>query len=71
MPDQALGLGIEHGAVRARLTIDAKGNVGDVEIVESSHRAFNRAVREALARWRFAPGAAGRTTMVGMAFKGD
>ena len=47
------------------------GNVGDVEIVESSHRAFNRAVREALARWRFAPGAAGRTTMVGMAFKGD
>jgi TonB family protein len=70
-PREARGLGIEHGAVRARLTIDAKGNVADVAIVESSHRAFNRAVQEALARWRFAPGAAGRTTMVDVGFKRD
>ncbi|HEX6793532.1 MAG TPA: TonB family protein [Casimicrobiaceae bacterium] len=70
-PREALGFGIEHGIVRARLTIDAKGNVGDVEVVLSSHRAFDRAVREALARWRFAPGIAGRTTMVDVAFKRD
>jgi hypothetical protein len=42
-----------------------------VSIVETSHRAFTRAVRDALARWRFEPGAGGRSTIVDVAFKRD
>ena len=70
-PREAMALGLSSGNVKARLTVDAKGNVSSVDIVEASHRAFDRAVREALARWRFEPGAAGRTTTVDVAFKRD
>jgi TonB family protein len=70
-PREAIALGLADGNVRARLMIDAKGNVSSVDIVEASHRAFMRAVREALLRWRFEPGTAGRTTTVDVAFKRD
>jgi periplasmic protein TonB len=70
-PREAIALGLADGNVKARLTIDARGNVGNVEIVDASHRAFTRAVREALVRWRFEPGTAGRTTTVDVAFKRD
>jgi len=70
-PREAIAAGLSSGNVKARLTIDASGNVGDVAIVETSHRAFTRSVRDTLARWRFEPGAAGRTTMVDVAFKRD
>jgi TonB family protein len=70
-PREALAAGLDTGLVKARLTIDAKGNVESVDIVEASHRSFNRAVRDALARWRFEPGAEGRTTVVDVAFKRD
>lgn len=70
-PREALAAGLDSGNVKARLTIGAKGNVESVDIVSASHRSFNRAVRDALARWRFEPGAAGRTTDVDVAFKRD
>ncbi|HET8876490.1 MAG TPA: TonB family protein [Casimicrobiaceae bacterium] len=70
-PREAIALGLADGTVRARLTIDAKGNVSSVDIVEASHRAFTRTVRETLMRWRFEPGTAGRTTSVDVAFKRD
>lgn len=70
-PREAIALGLADGNVRARLTIDAKGNVSSVDIVEASHRAFTRTVRETLMRWRFEPGTAGRTTSVDVAFKRD
>ncbi|HJU21114.1 MAG TPA: TonB family protein [Casimicrobiaceae bacterium] len=70
-PREAVAVGLSRGDVRARLTIDAKGNVTDVTIVEASHRAFNRAVRETLSRWRFEPGAGNRTTTVDIAFTRD
>lgn len=70
-PREAVALGLSRGDVRARLAIDAKGNVTDVAIVDASHRAFNRAVRETLSRWRFEPGAANRTTTVDIAFTRD
>jgi len=70
-PREAIALGLADGNVKARLTIDASGNVGNVEIVDASHRAFTRAVREALLRWRFEPGTAGRNTTVDVAFKRD
>jgi periplasmic protein TonB len=70
-PREALALGLANGNVKARLTIDAKGNVSSVEVVAASHRAFDRAVRDALARWRFDPGSSGRTTIVDVAFRRD
>ena len=70
-PREAVAAGLDGGNVKARLTIGADGNVESVEIVSASHRSFHRAVREALARWRFAPGAKGRTTDVDVAFKRD
>jgi periplasmic protein TonB len=70
-PREAIALGLATGNVKAQLTVDAHGNVSSVDIVEASHRAFDRAVREALAHWRFEPGSAGRTTMVDIAFKRD
>ena len=70
-PREAVAVGLSRGDVRARLAIDANGNVTDVTIVEASHRAFNRAVRETLSRWRFEPGAPNRTTTVDIAFTRD
>ena len=70
-PREAIALGLATGNVKARLTVDAQGNVSSVDIVEASHRAFDRAVRDVLAHWRFEPGSAGRTTMVDIAFKRD
>jgi len=70
-PREAIALGLATGNVKARLTVDAHGNVSSVDIVEATHRAFDRAVREALAHWRFEPGSAGRTTTVDIAFKRD
>jgi TonB family protein len=68
-PREAIALGLATGNVKARLTVDAQGNVSSVDIVEASHRAFDRPVREALAHWRFEPGSAGRTTTVDIAFR--
>jgi protein TonB len=70
-PREAMAAGLASGNVKARLTIDAKGSVSSVDIVEASHRAFDRAVRDALSRWRFEAGAAGRTTTVDVAFRRD
>ena len=70
-PREAIAAGLSAGNVKARLTIDARGNVTDVAVVETSHRAFTRAVHDALARWRFDPGAPSRTTIVDVAFKRD
>lgn len=70
-PREALAIGLTAGDVKARLTVDASGNVVEVEIVEASHRTFDRAVRDALSRWRFEPGANRRTTTVDVAFKRD
>jgi TonB family protein len=70
-PREAIAQGLDTGNVRARLSVDAQGAVTGIEILESSHRAFERAVRDALARWQFAPGESGRSTTVDIAFKRD
>ena len=71
-PREAIAQGVESGTVKARLTIDAQGNVTGVDIIDASpHRVFDRAVRSALARWQFQPGSAGRSTTVDVAFKRD
>jgi TonB family protein len=61
-PRDAARQGVESGAVRARLTINASGDVTNVAIVQARPlRVFDRAVTNALLRWKFNPGAEGRT----------
>ena len=61
-PRDAARQGVESGAVRARLTINASGDVTNVAIVQARPlRVFDRAVTTALSRWKFNAGAEGRT----------
>lgn len=69
-PRDALRDGVAGGRVKAKLTIDAAGGVSDVVIVEAAPpRVFNRAVTQALSRWKFNPGADGRTFVTEVTFK--
>jgi periplasmic protein TonB len=53
-PREALRKGIYSGKVVARLSIDEKGNVTDVKIVESNPpRVFDREVIYTLMQWKF------------------
>lgn len=61
---------IERGVVRARITIDAVGGVSQVQVLESRPgRVFDNEALRALALWRFAAGAEGRTLEVEIEFK--
>jgi TonB family protein len=56
--------------VKARVTIDAAGNVGDVVVLEGGPiAAFARETRNTLKQWKFNPGAPGRTQDVEITFK--
>ena len=69
-PRDAIRAGVEAGTVRARLTIDASGNVTNVQIVEARpNRVFDRAVRDSLGKWKFNNGADGRTYDTEIDFK--
>ncbi|MDH5286236.1 MAG: energy transducer TonB, partial [Betaproteobacteria bacterium] len=53
-PRAAIRAGIEKGRVLARVNIDDKGNVTEVNIVSADPpRHFDNAVRDALMKWRF------------------
>jgi protein TonB len=53
-PREAIRGGIAKGRVTARLQIDEKGNVTDVNIIQSEPRGvFDKAVRAALENWKF------------------
>jgi TonB family protein len=61
-PPDAARQGVESGAVRVRLTIGASGDVTNVAILQARPlRVFDRSVTKALSRWKFNPGADGRT----------
>ena len=69
-PREAISAGIETGNVKARLHVDAGGNVTAVDILSAQpQRVFDRAVRGALQRWQFEPGTGTRTTDVDVAFQ--
>ena len=54
-PRQALTRGLS-GEVRVRLTIDARGQVADVEVLSAEPTgAFEQAAVNAVRRWRFEP----------------
>ena len=71
-PREAMARGVSSGTVKARLAIDAGGKVTTVAIVDSRPgRVFDRAVTQALSRWTFPAGDAGRSTEVEINFKRD
>lgn len=69
-PREALRAGIDNGTVRARMTIGAAGEVTNVAILKAEPaRVFDRAVQQALGRWKFNAGADGRTFDTEVGFK--
>jgi protein TonB len=69
-PREAQLASVEKGHVKARLTLDATGEVTRVDIVEANpRRVFDRAVTRSLSQWRYEPGSAGRTVDVELDFK--
>ena len=69
-PRDAARNGVESGSVRARVMINAAGAVSSVVILEAKPpRAFDRAVTQALQRWKFNPGADGRSYDTEINFK--
>ena len=61
-PREAIRQNIDTGTVRAKLTINVAGEVTNVAIVQSRPpRIFDRAVITSLSRWKFNPGADGRS----------
>lgn len=69
-PREAVRLGVEYGTVRARMTINAAGDVTNVAIVQAKpQRVFDRAVIASLSRWKFNPGADGRSYDTEVAFQ--
>ena len=69
-PRAAAQQGIESGAIKARLAINAEGRVTEVKILSSDPpRVFDREAVRALEEWRFNAGAAQRSYDVEIAFK--
>jgi protein TonB len=69
-PREAQLASIDKGRVKARLTLDATGEVTRVDIVDANpRRVFDRAVTRSLSQWRYEPGAPGRTVEVELDFK--
>lgn len=69
-PREAVQAGADEGRVKAKLTIDARGEVTRVEILEAQpRRVFDRAVMRSLSQWRFNGGADGRHFVVDVDFK--
>ena len=46
-----------NGQVTVKFWVDSSGKTKDIEVLESSHRGFNRAVLSAIAKWKFYPSA--------------
>lgn len=68
-PREATQAGADKGTVKARMTVNASGEVVRVEILEAQpRRVFDRAVVRTLSQWRFNPGAAGRTVEIDVNF---
>ena len=69
-PREAVSAGADTGRVKARMTIDASGEVTRVEIIEATpRRLFDRAVVKTLSQWKFAPGSDGRSMEVDVNFQ--
>ena len=68
-PREALSAGADSGRVRAKMTIDASGEVTRVEVIEAQpRRVFDRAVVKTLSQWKYPAGADGRTVEIDIDF---
>ena len=69
-PVEGIRQGLQTGFVKARLTIDGRGNVSSVDILESKPiPAFGREARNAAKDWKFNAGTPGRTYDIEFTFK--
>jgi periplasmic protein TonB len=69
-PRDAIRAGVTEGSVKVRIGVDAAGNVTKVDIIDAQpRRVFDRAVREAVQRWKFDAGNDGRTAETEIIFK--
>lgn len=69
-PREAISAGADAGKVKARMTIDASGEVTRVEIIDAQpRRLFDRAVVKTLSQWRFTPGSDGRSMEIDVNFR--
>src|SRR5690606_2777611 len=56
----------EQGTVLLRVHVDARGEPGDIDLIDSSgSRSLDRAAIDAVRRWRFAPAMQGETPVEG------
>lgn len=68
-PREAVQAGVDRGIVKARMTIDANGEVTRVEVLEANpRRVFDRAVVKTLSQWRFNSGTSGRLVEIDVNF---
>jgi protein TonB len=68
-PREAISAGADTGKVRAKMTIDAAGEVSRVEIIEANpRRVFDRAVVKTLSQWKFSRGSDGRSMEIDVNF---
>lgn len=68
-PREAISAGADAGKVRAKMTIDASGEVSHVEIIEANpRRVFDRAVVKTLSQWKFSPGSDNRSMEIDVNF---
>jgi TonB family protein len=68
-PREASRAGIDSGTIRARISINAAGDAINVSILQANPpRVFDRSVQNALSKWKFNPGADGRTYDTEVAF---
>ena len=68
-PREATQAGVSKGQVKARMTLDASGEVTRVEVLDAQpRRVFDRAVVKTLSQWRFNAGAVGRLVEIDVNF---
>ena len=68
-PREAAVAGVDKGLVKARMTIDATGEVTRVEVLDAQpRRVFDRAVVRTLSQWRFNTGNSGRVVEIDVNF---
>src|SRR4051812_27291690 len=69
-PKEAVQAGVDRGHVKARMTLDASGEVSRVEILEAQpRRVFDKQVVKTLAMWRYAAGDANRAVEIDVEFQ--
>jgi protein TonB len=69
-PKEAVQAGVDRGHVKARMTLDASGEVSRVEILEAQpRRVFDKQVMKTLAMWRYAAGDANRAVEIDVEFQ--